>query len=91
MEFISTIKSIILRVDINTLDTCLVTEIYSRNEKCFVTCIYCLPIKIGMSWTISSDFDMILNNINVELPLCLIITGDFNVFCTRGWENDITK
>ena len=31
---------LILQDDINTLDNCLVTEIRSQNEKCFLTCIY---------------------------------------------------
>ena len=34
---------LILRNDINTLDNCLVTEIRSQNEKCFLTCIYRSP------------------------------------------------
>ena len=34
---------LILRDDINTLDNCLVTEIRSQNEKCFLTCIYRSP------------------------------------------------
>ena len=34
---------LILHDDINTLDNCLVTEICSQNEKCFLTCIYHSP------------------------------------------------
>ena len=34
---------LILRDDINALDKCLVTEIRSQNEKCFLTCIYRSP------------------------------------------------
>ena len=28
---------------------------------------------------------------NVEFPLCSIITGDFNAHCSRWWKNDITN
>ena len=34
---------LILWDDINTLENCLVTEIRSQNEKCFLTCIYRSP------------------------------------------------
>ena len=37
---------LIKRDDICTLDNCLVTEIYSQNEKCFLTCIYREMLKI---------------------------------------------
>ena len=35
--------SLIKRDDICTLDNCLVTELRSQNEKCFLTCLYRLP------------------------------------------------
>ena len=34
---------LIKRDDLRTLDNCLVTEIRSQNEKCFLTCIYRSP------------------------------------------------
>ena len=37
------IPHIILQDDINSFDNCLVTEIHSQNEKCFLTCIYHFP------------------------------------------------
>ena len=33
----------------------------------------------------------LLNNINRELPLCSIVTSDFNASCSRWWKNDITN
>ena len=38
-----------------------------------------------------TNVDIFLNNINVELPLCSIVTGDFNALCSRWWKNDITN
>ena len=34
---------------------------------------------------------MPLNNINGDLPLCSIVTGDFNASCSSWWKNDITN
>ena len=36
-------------------------------------------------------FDLLLNKINDEFPLCSVITGDFNARCSRWWKNDITN
>ena len=38
-----------------------------------------------------SNFDILLNNINDELPLCSIVTVDFNSPCSRWWKNYITN
>ena len=38
-----------------------------------------------------TNFDILLNNINDELPICSIVTGDFNARCSRWWKNDITN
>ena len=83
---------LILRDDINTLDNCLVTEIRSQNEKCFLTCI-CRFLSQNQDEfkNFSTNFHILLNNINDELPLCSIVTGDFNARCSRWWKNDITN
>ena len=66
---------LILRDDINTLDNCLVTEIRSQNEKCFLTCIYRSPSQNQDEFkNFCTNFDILLNNINDELPLCSIVT-----------------
>ena len=73
-----------LRDDINTLDNCLVTEIRSQNGKCFLTCIYYSPIQNKDEFNnFCTNFDILFNNINDELPLCLIVTGDCNAYCSR--------
>ena len=36
-------------------------------------------------------FDILLSQINDELPICSVITGDFNARCSRWWRNDITN
>ena len=38
-----------------------------------------------------TNFDILLNNINDELPLCSIVKGDFNACGSRWWKNDITN
>ena len=82
---------LILRDDINTLE-CLVTEIYSQNKKCFLTCIYHSPSQNQDEFkNFCINFDLVLNNINDKLPLCSIVTGDFNTRCSRWWKNDITN
>ena len=75
---------LILRDDINPLDNGLVTEIRSQNAKCFLTCI-CRSLSQNQDDFKHSctDFDILLNNINDELPLCSIATGDFNARCSR--------
>ena len=40
---------------------------------------------------VCTNFDILLNNINDKLPLCSIVTGDFNARCSRWWKNDITN
>ena len=83
---------LILRDDINTLGNSLVAEILSQNEKCFLTCIYHSPSQNQDEFkNICTNFDILLNNMNDELPLCSIVTDDFNARCLRWWKNDITN
>ena len=83
---------LILRDDTNTSDNCLITKICSQNEKCFLTCIYCSLIQNQDEFkNFCTDFDILLNNMNDELPLCSIVTGDFNAHCSRWWKNNITN
>ena len=84
--------TLILRDDINTLDNCLVTEIRSQNKKCFLTCIDRSPSQNQDEFkNFCTNFDILINNINDELPLCSIVTGDFNALCSRWWKNLITN
>ena len=74
----------------NTLDNCLVTEIHSQNEKCFVTCTYrSLSQNQDEFKNFCTNFDILLNNINDEILLCLIVTGDFNACCSSWWKNEL--
>ena len=76
---------LILQDDINTLDNCLVTEIRSQNEKCFLTCIYrSLSQNQDEFKNFCTNFDILLNSINDELPLCSMVTGDFNLIAQGG-------
>ena len=75
---------LILRDDINTLDNCLVTEIRSQNDKCFFSCICRSPSHNQDEFkNFCTNFDILFNNINDELPLCSIVTGDFDAPCPR--------
>ena len=83
---------LIKRDDLCTLNNCLVTEIRSQNEKCFLTCIYRSPSQSRDEFeNFCLKFDLLLNKLNDEFPFCSIITGDFNVCCSRWWQNDITN
>ena len=51
--------------DICTLGNCLVTEICSQSEKCFLTCIYCSPSQNNEEFeNFCGNFDLLLSNIN---------------------------
>ena len=81
---------LILRDDINILDNCLVTEIRQQNVKCFLT-LYSPSQNQDEFKNFCINVDILLNNINDELPLCSVVTGHFNARCYRWWENDITN
>ena len=84
--------SLIKRDDICTLDNCLVTEIRFQNEKCFLTCLYRSPSQSEDKFeNFCTKFDIILSQINDALPICSIVTGDFNARYSRWWRNDITN
>ena len=83
---------LIKRDDLRILDNCLVTEIRSQNEKCFLTCIYRSPSQKPDEFeNFCLKFELLLNKINSESPLSSIVTGDFNARCSRWWKNDITN
>ena len=83
---------LIKRDDICTLDNCSVTEIRSQSEKCFLTCIYRSPSQNNEEFeNFCVHFDLLLSNINEEIPICSIITGDFNARSSNWWKNDITN
>ena len=80
------------RDDTCTLDNCLVTEIRSQNERCFLTCIYrSLSQNHEEFQNFCAKLDTLLNNINDEFPICSVVTGDFNPRKSRWWKNDITN
>ena len=83
---------LIKRDDICTLDNCLVTEIRSPNEKCFLNCLYRSPSQNQDEFeNFCTKFDVLLSQINDELPICSVVTGDFNARCSRWCRNDITN
>ena len=67
-----------------TLDNCSVTEIRSQNEKCFLTCSYRSPGQYQDDFeNVCTNFDILLSKVNDELPICLIVTSDFNARCSK--------
>ena len=83
---------LIKRDEICTLDNCLVTEICSQDEKCFLTCVYRSPSQNHDEFEdFCTKFYFLMSNINNEFPLSSFISGNFNVRCSRRWKNDITK
>ena len=84
--------SLIKQDDICTLDNWLVTEIRSQNEKCLLTCLYHSPSQSQYEFeNFGTKFDILLSQINDELPIWSIVTGDFNAWCSNWWRNDITN
>ena len=76
----------------DTLDNSFVTEICSQNEKCFLTCLYFSPCQSqDESENFCTKFDILLSQMNDELPIYSIVTGDFDARCSRWWKNDIIK
>ena len=70
----------------------MVTEIRSQYEEWFLTCIYLSPSQNQDEFkNFCTSFYILLSNINDELPLCSIVTGDFNARCSSWWKNDITN
>ena len=83
---------LIKRDDICTLDNCLVTEIRSLGEKNFLTCVCHSPSQNHDEFEdFCTKLDLLMSSINDELPLCSVITGDFNARCSRWWKNDINN
>ena len=83
---------LIKREDICTLGNCLVTEIRSKGRKSFLTCIYRSPSQSHDEFeSFGVNFDILLNNINDEFPICSILTGYFNARSPSWWKNDITN
>ena len=68
------------------------TEIRSKSEKYFLTCIYRCPNQSHDEFeNFYVNWDLGLNNLNDESPICSIVTGDFNVHCSSWWRNDIAR
>ena len=58
----------------------------------FFTFIYGLPSQNKDEFKkFCTNFGILLYNINDELLLYSIVTGDFNACCSRWWKNDITN
>ena len=83
---------LIKRDDLCSLSNCLVTEIRLENEKCLLTCLYRSPSQNQQEFeNFCSNFDVLMDQINNELPNCSVITGDFNARCSKWWNEDITN
>ena len=68
------------------------TEIYSQGEKYFLTCVYRSPSQNHDEFEdFCTKFYLLMSNINNEFPLCSIIIGDFNAWCSRWWKNNVTN
>ena len=66
------------------------TEIRSQNEKCFLTCLYRSPSQSCDEFeNFCIKFDILLSQINGELTICSVVTGDINARCSRWWRNHI--
>ena len=75
--------SFITRHDICILENCLVTEISLQNEECFSS------QRQDKLENFCTSFYIVLNQINDELPICSIVSSNFNARCSSWWRNDI--
>ena len=81
---------LIKRDDICTLGNCLVTVIRSKGRKSFLNCIYRSPsLSHDEFESFGVNFDLLLNTINDEFPICSILTGYFNARSPSWWKNEI--
>ena len=70
--------------DICTQDNCLVTEIRSQTEKSFLTCLCYSPSQSQDEFkNFCTNFDILLHQINDELPICSIVIGGIYARCSR--------
>ena len=84
--------SLIKQDYICTLDNCLVTEIRSQDEKCFLTCLYRSPSQSQDEFeNFCTKFDILLSQMNDELSIFSVVTGDFHARCSKRQRNDITN
>ena len=75
-----------------TLSNCLVTEICSKYEKYFLTCIYRSPSQAHDEFqNFFENFDILNNNINDEFPICLFVTGNFNASHSKWQKSDTSN
>ena len=83
---------LIKRDYICTFNNCLVMEILSQIEKCFLTCIYHSPSQNHDKFqNFCLNFDALLNDINNEFSISSVVTSDFIARNQRWWKNDITN
>ena len=76
--------SLIKRDDTCTLDNYLVTEIRSQNKTCFLTCLYRSPSQSQDEFeNFCTNFDILLSQINDELPIYSIVASEFRAGCSR--------
>ena len=75
---------LIRRNDLTNLKNCLVAEINVNNEKRFFTRLYRSSSQnYDELKLISTNFDLLLSNINNIYPTCSIFLGDFNAKCSK--------
>ena len=72
---------LIRRDNLCTLNHCLVAEICLENKKCFLICLYRSPSQHEFE-NFCTNLDFLIDDINNELPIVSIITGDFNARCS---------
>ena len=78
-----------VRNDISPLQECLVCEIKINGKKCFITCLYRSPNQSPTEFIDFTDgLEATYLNINLELPFCSIVLGDFNAKCSRWYGSN---
>ena len=74
---------------ISAMQEAIVTEISVRNETFFFTCFYRSPSQSHAEFeNYYSELNLLLTNINNNLPACSIVIGDFNAECSKWSSSD---
>ena len=80
---------LIRRNDLSTMQEAIVTEISVKNETCFFTCFYRSPSQSHDEFeNFYLELNLLLTNINNNLPACSIVIGDFNAECSKWSSSD---
>ena len=77
------------RLDLVTLQECIVCEIQLNRRKYFLIVLYRSPSQTSSEFCIfMTNFENMVSKVSSEDPYAVIITGDFNCRSSKWWQGD---